>query len=72
MRVSWADTLLIFMLGVLLTTFGFISLLLRGGCTCSFGKELSLEDLDLAISLMAIPIGAWVIGAIVSIIKNRR
>jgi len=68
MRFSWV---LSFMFGVFLTTFGYILLLLHRGCSCAFGQEPTLVEVSIALKALAIPLSTWVVGAVVSIIKDK-
>lgn len=71
MRVSWAEAFFAFMFGMFLATVGYALLLLRGGCTCSFGHTVSLEDVNVIANVMGLPMVAWLVGATISVIKDK-
>lgn len=70
-RFSYSGLFFAFMLGVFLSLVGFTLLLLHRSCSCGFGREPALNEIETALNIFIVAIGVWVTGLVVSILRDR-
>lgn len=70
-RFTLSELFFAFMAGVIVAAMSLMLVLLYRNCVCGVGKEPSDHELRTILHILAIPVTAWVVGLVVSILKDR-